>query len=271
MEQFVNLIKRCINQSKVYVGQIKSFIDGAKRHNVIVLFSVVFALLVTANFTMWATIGFLSGQVQNLQNQVNEANVANERILVALNDIKESQKKIDSELKAQREFREKHVASVAYIQTVGYNIETDLSVSPDVIITAEDMNKIIDYWQFHIGVQTVFANKGDAFIKASKETGLNPIYILAHAAVESAWGTAALGEKHNYFGINCIDSDPYNQGYDMGDSVEQGILAGAKWIKQNFYDYGCKTLGSMKRANYATDPNWPYAINSIMNQSLKAL
>ena len=57
----------------------------------------------------------------------------------------------------------------------------------------------------------------------------------------------------------------------MGDSVEEGIIEGAKWIKANYYDNGYTTLGAMKRANYATDPNWPYNITNIMNQSLNAL
>lgn len=271
MEKLFNIATRCVNQIKDYIDYAKYYLDAIKRHNILMVFGIAFLMLTAANFTMWATIGYLSGQVQNLQSQVTEANVANERILVALNEIKTSQQKIDSELQEQKKFREKHMTTVAYLKQTGYTVESDLSVSPDTIITAEDMNKIIDYWEFHVGVQTMFSHKGEAFIQASKETGLNPIYILAHAAVESAWGRAALGDKHNYFGINCIDSDPYNQGYSMGDSVEQGIIAGAKWIKQNFYDNGYTTLGAMKRANYASDPNWMYAITSIMNQSVRAL
>ena len=83
-----------------------------------------------------------------------------------------------------------------------------------------DMNKIINHWDKYVSGGTSFKNKGAVFIQASKETGLDPVYILAHAAWESSWGNSSLAKnKHNYFGIAAYDHDPYNSAYVMGDTI----------------------------------------------------
>lgn len=247
-------------------------IIGKSNRKYRIAFTVVFTLLTILsifNFAMWHKISMINDQNQNMSDQVNEAYVANKEVFKVLNEIKEQQDQIQEELRRQKEIAEMHATSIAYLKRTGFSVESDLS-NNGLTLTANDMNKIINYWVLHMNAQSEFQGKGQAFIEASKATGLNPIYILAHAAAESGFGRYALGNKHNYFGINCIDSNP-NAGYSMGDSVEEGIIEGAKWIKANYYNNGYTTLGAMKRANYATDPNWPYNINKIMNQSLRAL
>ena len=63
---------------------------------------------------------------------------------------------------------------------------------------------------------------------------LNAIYLLAHSAVETGWGTSGIvRNKYNYYGIGAIDSQPA-QGAFTFDSKEGGIIAGALWIKKNY-------------------------------------
>lgn len=237
-----------------------------------ILFALVFLILWVLcifNYTVWYKINNIYNQFQVIYDQMDENYRVNNEILDMLNEIKNNQEKIDKQMQEQKKLVEDNITTVSYLKNTGFSIESDLS-SNGLTLTSADMNKIIDYWIFHMHAQSVFKGKGDAFIRASKETGLNPIYILAHAAAESGFGAYGLGDKHNYFGINCVDSNP-SAGYRMGDSVDEGIISGAKWIKRNYYDNGYTTLGAMKRANYATDPNWPHNINRIMNESLKAL
>lgn len=231
---------------------------------------IILMITVVCSVALWVKVKTIDKQIINIQDQLVENHSANEKIFRMLNDIKEKQEVIDQKLDEQKRIQQEHATNVAYLKETGFGVESDLS-SNNVKLNSDDMNKIINYWIVHMGVSASFQNKGQAFIDASKETGLNPVYILAHAAVESAWGNSYIAKtKHNYFGINAVDHDP-GQSYTMGDCTESGIMEGARWIKRNYYDQGYTTLGAMKRGGYASDPNWSYNISSIMNQSLRAL
>ena len=60
----------------------------------------------------------------------------------------------------------------------------------------------------------------------------------------------------------------------MGDSFKDGIINGAIWIKENYYNIGETTLYSMiyggLQYSSATD-DWISSITSIMNTSYKYL
>lgn len=120
-----------------------------------------------------------------------------------------------------------------------------------------------------------FIGQGQIFLDASKESGLDPRYILAHAAVESGWGTSNIAKtKNNYFGIGAFDSSPYQSAYTFGSEdnsgLAAGIIEGSKWISDHYYNgsYGQQSLYSMRWNNgthqYATDTGWDTKIASIM-------
>ena len=136
-------------------------------------------------------------------------------------------------------------------------------------LTAADMNKAIKEWNS----SSPFNGHGDIFIEASEKTGLDPRYILAHAAWESGWGTSAIcQDKGNYFGIGAFDDSAYQSAYTFdsegGSKMRGGIIGGAQWIKKNYYDEGQKSLylmiyGEKQYASAADD--WINGISSIMN------
>lgn len=115
-----------------------------------------------------------------------------------------------------------------------------------------------------------FAGQGNIFEAASRASGLNPLYIIAHAASESAWGNSPIAKKkHNYFGIGAFDGSAESSANTF-NNMSDGIITGAKWIAANYYNkYGQKTLNSMLynggKHEYATDSMWDYIIASIMN------
>jgi LysM repeat protein len=52
-------------------------------------------------------------------------------------------------------------------------------------------------------------NNFQAFVDAENGYDLNSIFIVAHAAIESAWGTSTFArQRNNLFGFNAVDSDP---------------------------------------------------------------
>lgn len=154
------------------------------------------------------------------------------------------------------------------IASLDFSINTDLKTGPT--LTVNDMNKLIAVWDMKSGGSR-FLGKGQAFITAAQETGYNPVYLLAHAAVESGWGNSHFAiNRGNLFGIGAFDSNPDNA-YVMGDSIDQGIINGAKWIDKNYYNNrNAHTLEQMSR-DYCTTPSWSYEIASIVQESYAIL
>ena len=116
---------------------------------------------------------------------------------------------------------------------------------------------------------SVMYDRGKAFYDAAKESGLDPIYLVSHAAHETGWGTSPISKnKGNFYGIGAYDSSPAKSAFDFG-GYDAGIIEGAKWIRKNYYDRGQNTLYKMRysvdgKHNYATDPAWPNKIANIM-------
>lgn len=115
---------------------------------------------------------------------------------------------------------------------------------------------------------------GAAINKAAKASGLDPRYILAHAAVESAWGTSNYAiNHHNYFGIGAFDSNPDNAKNYGNNGMEAGLVNGAVWIRENYYDKGQTTVYKMRynggSHEYCTSTTWVGSITNIMDQMPK--
>lgn len=130
-------------------------------------------------------------------------------------------------------------------------------------VTVEQMNQ----WIASKRSDSPFVGHGDIFIEASKQSGLDPRYILAHAAVESAWGTSNIAKtKHNYFGIAAFDSNT-SAAYTMGSGLD-GIIAGAKWIAEHYYNRGQRSVYRMRynggTHQYCTSDTWVNSIALIM-------
>ena len=135
-------------------------------------------------------------------------------------------------------------------------------------ITATQINN----WIRAKAPNSPFNGQGQVFIEAQKQSGLDARYILAHAALESAWGTSRIGRQyHNYFGINAYDSNPDNAKKSSNRSLQAGIINGAVWIKEHYYNRGQKTLYAMNHDknghNYASDKAWGDKIANIMKGS----
>ena len=138
-------------------------------------------------------------------------------------------------------------------------------------VTADELNQWLNgKLKRYNYTNSLLWNKGAVFITASKRTGLDPRYILAHACLESQWGTSPIcRKKYNFFGLSAFDSSPYASA-DRFNSVDDGIIAGAEDIKRRYYiKHKQTTLYLMRHDpngshNYATDPDWHTKIASIM-------
>lgn len=122
-------------------------------------------------------------------------------------------------------------------------------------VTAEDLNKIIND-NTADKPNSMMKGMGETIIAAAEETGLDAMYLLNHAALETGWGTSGiLNGKYNWFGIGAYNSSPYESAYKFGDK-NLGFIEGAKWIKENYTDQGQDTLALMVGV-----PGHNYAVN----------
>ena len=116
------------------------------------------------------------------------------------------------------------------------------------------------------------AGKGATFKAAEERYGVNALYLVAHSALESAWGRSKIArDKNNFFGISAYDNNPYNAATKF-DGVDAGILGAARWINEKYLSkstypargaYLGNKAGGMN-VNYATAPYWGESIASIM-------
>lgn len=147
---------------------------------------------------------------------------------------------------------------------------------------------------------------GYAFVQAAEAYGLNEVYLLSHAILESGWGTSTLaqgyyydgtvaiegtyypaGTYYNFYGIGAYDSSPLSGGRSLAiqngwNTPEKAIVGAAQWISENYTylsRYSQPTLYDMKwdvkRSNdtfargwhqYATDIYWARSIADIMEE-----
>ena len=150
---------------------------------------------------------------------------------------------------------------------------------------------------------SMLRGKGQAFINAAKLYGVNEVYLLAHAIVESGWGTSTLargyaydgttkinnkvypkGTYYNFYGIGAYDSSPLSGGRSLAiqngwNTPDKAISGAADWISRNYLrntSYYQDTLYKMRWNypsfrgtavhQYATDKDWANTIAGVMNE-----
>ena len=168
--------------------------------------------------------------------------------------------------------------------------------------TAAQLNAWID--STSAGRNGALHGLGATFLSAAKQYGLNEVYLLAHAILESGWGTSSLaqgttyhneqigsnrytGTYYNFYGIGAYDT---NANYYGGQAAaingwntrEKAVTGAAKWIAANYVysgNYDQQTLYAMKwdyaRTNatgsrgwhqYATSTTWANSIGVLMGE-----
>ena len=149
----------------------------------------------------------------------------------------------------------------------GFNLENpflfkDLTEATNY--SAEDLDKVFSLLNIN---NSLLENKGATFKEAEEHYHINALYLLAHSALESAWGRSQIAnDKNNFFGIAAYDTSPYDSAKKF-DDVDKGILGAAKWIRENYIDRGRDHLGNKAtgmNVRYASDPYWGEKIASIM-------
>jgi beta-N-acetylglucosaminidase len=158
-------------------------------------------------------------------------------------------------------------------------------------ITVEDLNLVLKG-------KGILENKGQAFLEAGRKNNVNPIYLVAHALLETGNGRSKLANgifvtqlhtkvdnpptivatdvtpqtTYNVFGIGAFDDNANMWGSERAYTegwfnIDLSIIGGAKWIANSYIassTYKQDTLYKMKWNfdvlwhEYATDIGWAY-------------
>jgi beta-N-acetylglucosaminidase len=114
---------------------------------------------------------------------------------------------------------------------------------------------------------SALAGLGASFMRAEATYHVSARYFVAHAILESGWGTSSLAQyKHNLFGFGANDRNPYGDAMSF-PSFDACIQYVAQFIQSNYLTPGGRfyhgpTLRGMN-VDYASDPNWAEKIASI--------
>ncbi|MFP7334685.1 SH3 domain-containing protein, partial [Shouchella clausii] len=145
-----------------------------------------------------------------------------------------------------------------------------LNLSSSAGLSAEAINSQL------LSDKGILQGQGQAFINASKLYGVNEIYLISHALLETGNGKSQLATGvqvngktvYNMYGIGAYDGNAvsagaqyaYNQGWF---TPEDAIIGGARFVSNNYFARGQNTLYKMRwnPANpgtyqYATDVGW---------------
>ncbi len=115
-----------------------------------------------------------------------------------------------------------------------------------------------------------FSPLGSAFLRAEREQGINARYLVAHAMLESGWGSSDIARlKRNLFGFNAYDRDPWRYATRFA-SHARGVAAVAAFLDEFYLTPGGRwwyrfTTPRAINRYYASDPRWADKVANIAN------
>ncbi len=135
----------------------------------------------------------------------------------------------------------------------------------------------------------ILSGKADTFIAAARQYNVSELYLVAHACLETGYGTSQLATGVNYngirvynmFGIGAYDSDAVETGSKKAYSEswttpEKAIMGGAEWISRNYINASKVRQNTLYKMRwnpdnpathlYAGDIAWAVTQSLIMEQ-----
>ncbi|MHC0551254.1 N-acetylglucosaminidase [Salinicoccus sp. CNSTN-B1] len=159
-----------------------------------------------------------------------------------------------------------------------------LALTEPVETSAEELDGILEG-------KGILEGQGGAFMEAQSKYGVNALYLISHAQLETGNGRSQLAQGqelegtryYNFFGIGAFDFEAVEAGTSYAvrarwNEPEKAILGGAQFIKNNYLDKGQKTLYAMRwnpespgNHLYASDIEWASKIGNIMKGHYRRL
>lgn len=144
------------------------------------------------------------------------------------------------------------------------SVNSDLRVASNV--TPEEIDLMLEGTKLH--------GLGSAFVEAEQKYGVNALYMMGLACLESGFGNSAFAQKrNNLYGWNAVDSNPNNA--SSFTSKKEATLYVASKLQSNYLtEGGVYYEGYSPRAvdvHYCTDKAHADKIVNIVNNLLQKL
>ena len=144
------------------------------------------------------------------------------------------------------------------------SVNSDLRVASNV--TSEEIDKMLEGTKRH--------GLGSAFVEAEQKYGVNALYMMGLACLESGFGNSAFAQKrNNLYGWNAVDSNP-NNASTFKNKKEATLYVASKLQSNYLTEGGVYYEGYSPRAvdvHYCTDKAHADKIVSIVNNLLQKL
>ena len=144
------------------------------------------------------------------------------------------------------------------------SVNSDLRVASNV--TSEEIDKMLEWTKLH--------GLGSAFVEAEQKYGVNALYMMGLACLESGFGNSAFAQKrNNLYGWNAVDSNP-NNASTFKNKKEATLYVASKLQSNYLTEGGVYYEGYSPRAvdvHYCTDKAHADKIVNIVNSLLQKL
>ncbi|MDO9573951.1 MAG: cell wall-binding repeat-containing protein, partial [Candidatus Contubernalis sp.] len=154
-----------------------------------------------------------------------------------------------------------------YLEHIPYTL-LPLDRPADPKVTAS----FIEQQSKKVSSNTAFVGSvAEAFLKSQETWGVNALYLLGHAALESSWGTSNFAQhRNNLFGYGAYTSDP-DKAY-IYRTKEDCVLWIGGVVRRNYLTEGAVFCNGINlvgmNQKYADDPMWAVKIATIMERIL---
>lgn len=143
---------------------------------------------------------------------------------------------------------------------------TSSDVSQPSLLTAEELNIAIE----GTGLQGL----GQYFYEAEQAYGVNSVFLLSIAILESGWGKSTLAQtKNNLFGYQAYDNDP-NKAMYFSSKAEAIHTVGSHLAKNYLRSDGKYYNGATPagvNVMYCSGGEWASKVTSIMNKVMDSV
>ncbi|SFL51217.1 Peptidoglycan-binding (PGRP) domain of peptidoglycan hydrolases-containing protein [Halogranum rubrum] len=144
-----------------------------------------------------------------------------------------------------------------------YDVYTDLRGTANV--TGSELDDAI----LQVRGDCPLVGLGDVWVDVGQQESMNAVYMAAHAAWESAWGTSNIAQdKKNLYGWGAYDSDPYDgaKRFSSFEACIRHVMPRVRdlYLTEGGTYYEGPHLAGMNE-HYATDTNWANGIAGVMN------
>lgn len=159
---------------------------------------------------------------------------------------------------------ENNIISNVSEKNLELTVDSDLRVASNV--TAEEIDVMLS--------GTLLQGLGSAFVRVEQEYGVNALYMMGLACIESAWGQSEFAVKrNNLYGWNAVDSNPRKA--TSFNSKEECTLYVASKLKANYLtEGGAYHEGFSARSidvHYCTDKQHADKIVNVVSNLVKKL